>query len=250
MTVLLPVTWPWVMPVRRNMACLPASRSSAALAYAAAMAGEAARCPNTAEESATLKDSWGSTAHSGQVRVPDGEPKDLMLGAQPAQQLFRARAGGQFIGHHEQQEPALDRAGHVLQLVLDPAGAGVQACSRVNLPQEPFEVRFPGLGRKGTCAVGVPADQAHHVAVPVGQVAHHTKRHHGDILLGFAVTGFGGHVPAGIGDQQDGLPPHRHIPLDQRGAVAGGSLPVNVADLVAGNVRTEVVKVQAAATED
>ena len=93
-------------------------------------------------------------------------------------------------------------------------------------------------------------DQAHHVAVPVRQVAHHTECHHGDVLLGFAVTGLGSHAPAGIGNEQDGLAPHGDVPFDERRSEAGGSLPVDVADIVPGDVGAQVIKVEAASAEN
>ncbi len=91
----------------------------------------------------------------GQDSVPDGEPEDLVLGTEPAEQLFGVGIGSMFVGHHKQQEPALDVAGHVLQLVLDPARAGVQAGGRVDLAQEAFQMWFTGFGRDGACPVAV-----------------------------------------------------------------------------------------------
>ena len=54
-------------------------------------------------ESATLKASRMAPPSAGEFGVPDGEPEDLMLGTQPAQQLFEVRAGGEFVRHDEEQ---------------------------------------------------------------------------------------------------------------------------------------------------
>lgn len=86
--------------------------------------------------------------------------------------------------------------------------------------------------------------------MPVRQVTHHAECHHGNVLLGFAVAGLGSHATPGIGNQQDGLAPHGHVPFDQRRAEPGGSLPVDVADVVGGDIGAQVIKVEAAAAED
>src|SRR5205823_9872038 len=53
-----------------------------------------------------------------------------------------------------------------------------------------------------------------------------------------------------VRDEENGLPADGDIALDQRRAVAGGGLPVDIADLVAGHVGTQVVKIQAAAPKN
>ena len=169
------------------------------------------------------------------------------------------------VGDDDDDHPPVEVSRHVGEQAVNPRRLAVEVDAVVDRAQQPFEVEVvaPWRDVHDVLAVGDvggtpsadrsgdrPGDEADGVAVAGGDVADRPGGEHGDVALRARGVGERRHRPAGVDDEQHGVPARRHVALDQRTAGAGGRLPVDVLDVVAEHVLAEVVEVHAAATMD
>ena len=144
--------------------------------------------------------------------------------------------------------------GHPAQQVADErervARFGVEAGLLLDRAQQRLEVRLARPRRAVPDATAAAGHESDGVAVPQRQVAERARDQDRHIPFRSAALGRGRHAPAGVDGQDDVLPPGLLVALDEGGAGAGGGLPVDVVDLVAGDVLAQVVEVEAATRGD
>ena len=132
-----------------------------------------------------------------------------------------------FVGHDHEEEPLPVVRTDELELVVQPALRRRERGVRLDDAQ-PLQVPLPALRRIPVRRLRVSLDEADEVAVAQGEVPEHADQWSSPPTW-FAAAGLGGHAATGVDDEQDRLGPAGDPALDQRAAVSGGRLPVDVA---------------------
>src|SRR5699024_7740415 len=119
-----------------------------------------------------------------------------------------------------------------------------------DLLQQVFEVGFAALPGGGGRAFGVAVDEHDIVTVAHREVSDHPGHEDRQVPFVRPRRGHGVEVAGGVDDQAEDVPAVSDIAFDQGIGVPGGGLPVDIADLVSGNVVAKIVEVEAVAVED
>ncbi len=98
----------------------------------------------------------------------------------------------------------------------------------------------------GGAAARVPVDHADLVGAAGGDQPESAQDGHRHIAFDLTASCQRGHVPPGVGHQQDLVVTLGDEPLDQHRARPGGGFPVDVAHVVAGHIGPQVVELHAA----